>query len=916
MNGRLRHYSLLAFTGLLVSCGPKEPASRAGPASPALEVEFSGCSAFYLSGPVCAVWPDPQVKLWVRAAPGSQVEILADGRKITASGTPVRGGLRYLLSLPPQASRLAVSVARQGGERIGSWSLRLAEPDMPAWLAEIKGLTSQGQREAARRRLQQLRQTAPRKEQGLVLRSLAYIARAHGDSEEEAMFLRQGWSADRAARRWSGEVEHAIRLTGLYLEQGRFSEARQTLGRLTLPPEAPADAKYLVAYHQGLLSDAVGDYRSALAQLRRAEELAEKVGMIKYKWTIQQVLARLLQDLGRSAEASELFARLRADPHPSNPCDLGTLLINSGWSRLLAREADEKVEDPTPTLEEARAEFDAHQCLPGERLNARLNLALAHQQTKRWPAARRALREAGTLSAVPNLRQRLWWDDLEARMAIAEGHPQRALGLYQQLASTAARADSTEGSLRAFLGQAHARLALGQPSLAIADLAEADRRIDEQSARIPAHEGRDTFIAQREAVTRLYLELLLAGGRREAAFALARRARSRLLRQLAVDDRLAQLTPEEQRRWAAALSAYWSLRNAIDRQAAVEWQLAADAVGRAREAQAEQLAASRDALDRALSSLGDPGAAEGEVSLPRPGEVILAYHPLLQGWVGFAATGRGIEAATFDLAEGSLADPARLAHSLLAPFRATLHSAERVRVLPYGRLRSVDFHALPFEGEPLLARHLVVYSLDLPVRATPASLGSRMALVVSNPQNDLPATRQEAAAVAATIGAWGSGWSSNRLDGSQTRAEAVRAMLPAAGLFHYAGHGIFAGFAGWNSELPLADGSRLTLGDVLALRRAPAWVVLSACDAGRSSEQAPVEGLGLANAFLLAGSQAVVAARRPVADRSTRELMRELYRGWRPGTDLARQLQRAQLSQRLTDPKATAAWASFRLLVP
>ncbi len=144
----------------------------------------------------------------------------------------------------------------------------------------------------------------------------------------------------------------------------------------------------------------------------------------------------------------------------------------------------------------------------------------------------------------------------------------------------------------------------------------------------------------------------------------------------------------------------------------------------------------------------------------------------------------------------------------------------------------------------------------------------------------------------------------------------MRAALPAAGLFHYAGHGVFAGFAGWGSALPLAEGSRLTLGDVLALRRAPAWVVLSACDAGRSSEQAPGEGIGLANAFLLAGSQAVVAARRPVADSSARDLMRELYGGWQPGEDVARQLQRAQRSQRLRDSSADAAWASFRLLVP
>jgi len=142
----------------------------------------------------------------------------------------------------------------------------------------------------------------------------------------------------------------------------------------------------------------------------------------------------------------------------------------------------------------------------------------------------------------------------------------------------------------------------------------------------------------------------------------------------------------------------------------------------------------------------------------------------------------------------------------------------------------------------------------------------------------------------------------------------VLAALPGAGLFHYAGHGIFAGFAGWDSALSLAEDSRLTLGDVLALRPAPAWVVLSSCDAGRSSEQAPGEGIGLANAFLLAGSQAVVAATRPVDDHAARELMRELYRGWQPGADLPRQLQRAQLARRGKDPSADA-WAAFRLLV-
>jgi CHAT domain-containing protein len=112
----------------------------------------------------------------------------------------------------------------------------------------------------------------------------------------------------------------------------------------------------------------------------------------------------------------------------------------------------------------------------------------------------------------------------------------------------------------------------------------------------------------------------------------------------------------------------------------------------------------------------------------------------------------------------------------------------------------------------------------------------------------------------------------------------------------------------------MADNSQLTLSDLLALRRVPAWVVLSACESGQSSGQAPGEGIGIAQAFLLAGAQGVIAATRTVDDRKARDLIAELYRGWQPGADLARQLQRAQLACMRRDP--ASVWASFRLLEP
>jgi tetratricopeptide (TPR) repeat protein len=902
---RLRRACPLVFMLLLLSC-------RAGPEQIPLQVEYSGCWAVYIPGPVCALQPGPDstLSLWVKADPGAEAEVLADGQRLPAAGEDIQNGRRYRLSIPPGASSLTVRLPASEGAPTASWSLRLAPPETPWWWAEIQELRHRGQNKQAIQRLTQLRKTAPRAERGLILGSLGGLAYQMGNFEEARAFLLEGIAADRADKRLDAEVQKAAFLARAYSRLGgRFDLARQTLAALRLPPEAPAESKYQVAYNQGLLSKEVGEYRTALEQLRKAADLADRVGMAEWGRQAEQPLAVVLQDVGRSHEAEELFAHLRADSQAITPCDVGVLLTNWGWSRLLAREGGEEAPDPTPMLEEARSLFDANTCArPEQRLNARLNVAFAFQQAHRWREARRALEEVRPLAAQASLSERLWWPDLEGRVAIAEGRAAQALRLYDGLGRLAERVLSPQGRFRACLGRARARLALGDRATAITDLAEAERRIDEQASLIPLHEGRDTFVGQREEAPRLHLQLLLEEGQRDAAFTLARQSRSRLLRQLLLRDQLAQLTPGKQREWDRALVQYRELRATIDRESAQDWQLPEDQVQRTR---AAQLAKALEGLDRAVGHLGRGG--EGRLQPPRPGEVILAYHPLPQGWVGFAAGQRGVEVSTFNLSASVLADPVELSRRLLEPFRAAIEHAGRVRVLPYGRLRSIDFHALPFGREPLLAGRPVVYGLDLPAHAS-SPVGRHEALLVSDPQRDLPAAREEAAVVATAVRGWAPPWNLRRLDGTAAGAEAVREALEKADLFHYAGHGTFAGFAGWDSVLRLADGSRLTLGDLLALRRVPPWVVLSACDAGRSSEDAPGEGIGIAYTFLLRGTEAVIAANRPVPDRTARDLIAELYRGWQPGTDLERAFQRAQLASRQQDPAAD--WASFRLIEP
>jgi CHAT domain-containing protein len=223
----------------------------------------------------------------------------------------------------------------------------------------------------------------------------------------------------------------------------------------------------------------------------------------------------------------------------------------------------------------------------------------------------------------------------------------------------------------------------------------------------------------------------------------------------------------------------------------------------------------------------------------------------------------------------------------------------------------VDFHALPFRGDVLLAARPVVYGLDLPQPRASRPAAPPGALLLADPAGDLPGARDEARTVADALRGRRSRWAIRRLVGPQATGEAVRRALPGTGLLHFAGHAVFDG---WDSFLPLAAGSRLTLDDVLSLDPAPAWVVLSGCETAATAPYGGVETLGLSHVFLAAGSWGVIAAARPLPDQVAAELMPAFYRAWDSDTHPSEALRRAQLALRAADPGAD--WASFRAVVP
>jgi len=942
------------LAGWLTACAPDPPP---------LTVEYAGCRSV-LPGPVCVLaatadGPSRPLHLWVHTPPGTDIEITVDGRPLALAEAPgggvireresIQGGTRFELALPATARRLEVRAS-------GVWSLAFDHAAPPTWLAGLAGLPPEEKVAFLAERAAAATDPA---ERGEALRRLAPL-------RTEVDEARRDFIAAAAAFREAGRpLEEIATITShawTAIGARRLSEARAVLDSIEIPPGAPAEAACYLDFDRGYLAESLGDFRTAFEFLGKAADRAERLGLDSLRQDAEQILGWQLPWLGRTGDAITLFARLRTEMRGRRrPCDDAQLDNNYAWVLLAAREGGEEVADPIPLLDEAREIARQHGgCGQNTdlRSNLALNLALALLQGGRPGEARAALAEARQYAGGLTALEQLWAFDIEGRLALLEGRPDEALELYGRMAELAERASFASGAWQADLGRARAHLALGHQEVALTALAAAERRLDGESLRIPLGEGREGFVARRGASIRLYVERLLAAGREEEAFEVARRDRSRLLRALWHADRLAHLGEAETIAWQETVSLYLARRDELDALLAGEWQLPADELGAARQRQRSLEEELRRLLDEASTLLGPSplgGGAPGDGARPLPplraGEVVLTFHPLEKGWVAFAATagdGRsGPEVAVhrFELPpDPTSARPEDLARDLLLPFEARILAARRVRILPYGPLREIDFHALPFAGDVLLAARPVVYGLDLPAPppspSPPRSGRPGRALLLGDPRGDLPAARREIEAVSRALrGAWGV----EILLGEDVSAPALRRRLGTAesrpDLLHYAGHGVHAGRGGWESALPLAGQGRLTAGDILALGTVPARVVLSGCETARSAPSG-VESLGLAQAFLLAGARRVVAALRPVDDAAASELFADLYRQWGPregvgaegagggeqgdgadgdggtdgGDDLASLLRQAQLGWRRQHPGGD--WASFRVLEP
>lgn len=871
------------------------------------EVAAAGCASFRRTpGPVCLVSDSTTLTLAVRAGVGARVVTDPRSTELAAADD---GWRRFQLTPGPDADRVSVEVG-EGGARAG-WSITLGRfSELPS-VAAAQRARAERDLDGALRVVEDALHAEPGPEDRarlLGMRARVYISRGAMTPAEADL-----WAAlalDREAGLVSDAMRDSMALVWILVDGLRLADASAVLDTLLPAVEGFDEARPHIAFNRASIAQKAGHHREALRALDEANIWATRLALDALGAQVRQVTANVLLELGRFAEAGGMLTDLLAGgAGQQDGCAKATLLTNLGWARLAIVEAGGAAET-LPVLTEALQTWRSDCASPPEISNALVNLALAQFQLGHIPEARERLEAAASEGAGGSPFIEAWRLDLEGRLALAEGRPERAIEAFDDLAEVAREAGVADAALRAALGRAEALAALGHNDQALAGWVDAEAKLDDALRTVPLGEGLGSFLASATRGPRDHVDLLLRLERPEEALAVARRSRARevvVLRRLRA---LSALGPEARARWEAAVAAWRAERQALDAAAQEDWKLAADRRAAAADARAERERKLRRVLDDALAIVG-PSAPTAVGPVAKPGELALLAHPGRRGWWMFAATAGAVRATHID-ALPERADA--ITEALLEPFRAEIGAATRLRVLAYGPLREVDFHALPWDGAPLGARMSVEYAVDLPhLPGAPANAGPA-ALVVADPARNLAGARAEVDAVRELLTR--DGEPPAVMDAASATLAAVQDRLPGVGLFHFAGHGWFGGLGGWESALGLASGQRLTVGDILALARVPATVVLSGCETGRSDRGGPGATLGLAEAFAIAGAQAIIAASRPVDDGLAAALSVALYANGRDALrdDPAAALRRAQASVRQSHP--TDDWASFRLIVP
>lgn len=886
----------VALAALAVVAARRSPS----PKHVSIDVGIAGCADVLSAGAAitCVLDAKRSMRIAIRGN-GESTRVLAmrDGGRAASPERVTerqdRGALLRLV-IPPGAREVVVidgpEVAR----------VRVADGPVRPRIDAANRARNEGRLDDAKREAEAALASADAAERALGHGVLGRLALRAGDLERAQTHLKEGIAAHAASGHLGAETEDTFALAFLLSQRmRRLTEARALLDALAPRLAGWAEGAARLPMYRANIAIAIGDARGALEDSRRARAQAARLGLRGTERRARLGEAHHLATIGDLDVARALLdshRRVLDAAIDATACEKAEHASEVADLERLAHRPDAEIRAAERVL--ALTERDCPDAIM--RTVALGTLAAAAADQRRLGQARELLGRARTATREPRVQERLVWEEIEGRIALADGRLDDALGAFARTRALAEQASLAAPAWLASIGRGRAFEARGDLDAAEAAYRDAEATLGKHAIEIPLGEGRGLLLAGKSESAGRLVDLLVRRGKSREALDVVRVARAR---ELAAASRASRI--HRQPAFQAAMTRFATERQAIEEDVARDWSRTNDErVAHAR-TRRERAAAARAALDNALSTADALPEGGPRLRAIGDGEVVLATMTTPTATHAFVAS--AAEIRTFRVELGLPHDRETWAKRLLAPAEEMIAAAKRVSVFTTGAVRNVPVFALPFRGAPLLAKVLVVSPLDLEVVVREVER-ERPALVVSDPAGDLAGAHLEGEEAARALG-------TTPLAGARATLAAVRPALEAAGSFHFAGHASFAGGDGVESGLVLADGTRLEVGDVLGLGRVPARVVLDACEAGRTDTRSVGHGWGVAQAFVAHGSAIVIAPTRTIPDRAGLVMARALYpRFGRATHEEALEIARAALLA--TAASAPDDWDAFVLFVP
>jgi CHAT domain-containing protein/tetratricopeptide (TPR) repeat protein len=741
---------------------------------------------------------------------------------------------------------------------------------------------------------------------------------ALGETEKALESFSSALEIRRATSDPHEEAHVLFSLGRVHLRQGDYQKALEHYERAyDLRKAAGIRGEEADSLHElGVFHGTIGDYRKALSYYLRVLASDREMGNKRGEAATLTSIGIVSQSMGQHQEALEYYQQ----------------------ALTLRREVGDRIGEAT-TLHHIGGAYAAAAQPRKARPHYQEALAIERETADR-PA------EADTLAAL-------------AAVDLGEGDDEAALEAAQQALGLAHQTDSTELRWRAEAVLGRALRAGGRPREARAHLAAAIETIDSLRVGLLTDAGKIGFLEKRQAVFHELADLLHEEGRSAEALEVAEAGRSRAFVDLLAERQIAAKPADrarltEIRHMEARLRAQARMNPAEDAaraglartRAATE----ADLAGRLRSLRDEQPELA-SLVAAAPVSFGEIAAAARRLGAPIVEYLVtdkrlLIWVVLPSGQVQTARVDVGRERLRRKVRDlhrqlndvdlpalrnpGSVREPlAELYRWTLAPIVASLprDPGSLVYLIPHDVLLLVPFGALVDErGRHVMesytfasapAAGVLRYTAEKKRRAL-SSERPRL-LAIADPRvppdagvGDLPAARREVRQVSQRFPA---GRRTVLVAAEASEANAKR-LGPGQTLLHFAVHALVSDERPWESALILAAGEGedgwLKASEAFALDLRADLVVLSGCSTGLGSMSG--DGiLGLARAFLYAGTPSVVVSQWDVSDVATAFLMDRFYAELASGRGKARALRAAQLQTWRRYPHP-ALWAAFSLV--